>query len=392
MPRIPRLPFAAATLLALGISSLSAQPPAVGAAPGRGRGGAAAAPAPLPDLAALKSALTLSDEQAAQIGPLLAEVATALKSADDLRARYTTLRNALVENAGASLTDAQKTQLAQVVNPAPALAGAGAGAPAGRGAGGGDPAADQPASRTDQNSLTAHEQHLAKRTQGKIDVYFAGDSIARRWGTSDAAYAKYLANWKENFFGWNAADFAWGADTLQNILWRLDNGELDGVNPKVIVFLGGTNNVGGAPGNDAKAEEIVRGVKAVLGRFQQKAPNATVILTAIFPRNNNPQLYAFIKKINAGIAQLADGKKVRYLDVNDKLADANGNLFPGMMNSDNLHPDVGGYQVWADGLKPILTELLGPPAKEDHAPPPTGDPSATAPRAGGAAPTARSGG
>ena len=55
-----------------------------------------------------------------------------------------------------------------------------------------------------------------------------------------------------------------------------------------------------------------------------------------------------------------------------------------MMNSDNLHPDVKGYQVWADGLKPILTELLGPPAKEDHAPPPTGDPSATAPRAGAA--------
>ena len=236
--------------------------------------------------------------------------------------------------------------------------------------------ADQPAPRTDANSLKAHEQHLAKRTQGKIDVYFEGDSIARRWGATDAAYAKYLANWKENFFGWNAADFGWGADSLQNILWRLDNGELDGVNPKVIVFLGGTNNIGGAPGNDAKAEEIVRGVKAVLGRFQQKAPNATVILTAIFPRGKSAQLYAFIKQINAGIAKLADGKKIRYLDVNDKMADADGNLFPGIMNSDNLHPDLKGYQVWADGLKPILTELLGPPAATDQAPPPTGDPSA----------------
>lgn len=379
-------PLSAAALLALGVSSLTAQPPAAGAGNGRGRGGAAAAPAPLPDLAALKTALTLTDEQAAQIAPLLAKIEAAQKTADDLRASYTAQRNALVENAGASLSDAQKIQLAQLLNPAPAVAGAGAGAPGGRGAGGGGggPAADQPASRTDQNSLTAHQQLLAKRTQGKIDVYFAGDSIARRWGTSDAAYAKYLANWKENFFGWNAADFAWGADTLQNILWRIDNGELDDVNPKVIVFLGGTNNVGSAPGSDAKAEEIVRGVKAVLGRFQQKAPGATVILTAIFPRNNNPQLYAFIKKINAGIAQLADGKKVRYLDVNDKLADANGNLFPGMMNNDNLHPDLKGYQVWADGLKPILTELLGPPAKEDHAPPPSADPSAAAAAARGA--------
>jgi lysophospholipase L1-like esterase len=376
-------------LLALGSAALLALPvtaqPAPGGAARGGRG--AGAPAPLPTLDALKTALTLTDQQAAQIAPLLAEVDAAQKNAAEKLAVFNTLRGTLVENAGASLTDAQKTQLAAALNPAPARGAGGAG-------GGAAPVpADQPAPRTDQNSLTAHQQHLAKRTQGKIDVYFAGDSIARRWGTSDAAYAKYLANWKENFHGWNAADFAWGADTLQNILWRLDNGELDGVNPKVIVFLGGTNNVGGAPGNDAKADEIVRGVKAVLGRFQQKAPGATVILTAIFPRGNNPQLYAFIKKINAGIAQLADGKKVRYLDVNDKMADANGNLFPGIMNSDNLHPDTKGYQVWADGLKPILTELLGPPAKEDFAPPPTGDPSAAAPAARGtAAPAPRGGG
>ncbi len=360
--------LASISVAALLASAASAQP--------RGAGFPAAGPAPLPDLAALKTALALTDMQAAQIGPLLAEIAATQKDSADKLAIFNTLRGTLVENAGASLTDPQKAQLAAVLNPAGTRGGRGGGAPAG-------PAADQPSPQDNDKSRTAHEQLLVKRTQGKIDVYVEGDSIARRWGTSDAAYAKYLANWKENFFGWNVADFAWGADTLQNILWRLDNGELDGVNPKVIVFLGGTNNVGGAAGSDAKAEDIVRGVKAILGRFQQKAPSATVILTAIFPRNNNAQLYAFIKKINAGIAQLADGKKVRYLDVNDKLADANGNLFPGMMNSDNLHPDLKGYQVWADGLKPILTELLGPPAKEDYAPPPSADPSAAVPAARG---------
>ena len=377
-------------LLALGSAALLALPVSAQTAPGgAARGGrGAGAPAALPTLEALKTALTLTEQQAAQIGPLLAEVDAAQKNSAEKLAVFNTLRGTLVENAGASLTDPQKAQLAAALNPAPARGAGGAGG------GGGGPPADQPAPRTDPNSLTAHEQFLAKRTQGKIDVYFAGDSIARRWGTSDTAYAKYLANWKENFFGWNAADFAWGADTLQNILWRLDNGELDGVNPKVFVFLGGTNNVGGAAGNDAKAEEIARGIKAVLGRFQQKAPNATVILTGIFPRNNNPQLHAFITKINAIVATYADGKKVRYLDVNAKMADANGTMFPGIMNSDNLHPDVGGYQVWADGLKPILTELLGPPAKEDHAPPPSADPSAAAAAAarGAAAPAARGGG
>ncbi len=102
--------------------------------------------------------------------------------------------------------------------------------------------ADQPQSRTDQNSLTAHNQLLEKAKKGGIDIYFEGDSITRRWGATD--YPELLANWKQNFFGWNAADFGWGADTIQNILWRLNNGELDGVHPKIIVLLAGTNNVG----------------------------------------------------------------------------------------------------------------------------------------------------
>ena len=86
-----------------------------------------------------------------------------------------------------------------------------------------------------------------------------------------------------------------------------------------------------------------------------------------------------INAINERLAKLADGERVRFLNVNDKLADESGRLRPGMMH-DGLHPSVPGYQVWADGLKPLLTELLGPPAATDQAPPPTGDPSATAGR------------
>src|SRR5436305_2833876 len=87
--------------------------------------------------------------------------------------------------------------------------------------------ADFAVERTDSNSQTAHQQLLAKRTQGRIDVYFEGDSIVRRWGATD--YPQLLANWNKNFFGWNAADFGWGADRAENILWRLQHGELDDV-------------------------------------------------------------------------------------------------------------------------------------------------------------------
>jgi lysophospholipase L1-like esterase len=240
--------------------------------------------------------------------------------------------------------------------------------------------ADQPAPRRDANSQLAHAQLLEKAKKGGIDIYFEGDSITRRWGASDAMYKAMLANWTSNFFGWNAADFGWGADNIQNILWRLQNGELDDVNPKVVVVLAGINNVGRFPGDDAKVEGISRGIKAILDTCQAKAPAATIILTAIFPRNDNMAVVPEINKINEKIAQFADGKRIRFLNVNDKLADKDGHLFDGMMNAgDKLHPTVKGYQVWADGLKPIFTELLGPPAKTDHAPPPTGDPSAKAP-------------
>src|SRR5882724_11448132 len=144
--------------------------------------------------------------------------------------------------------------------------------------------ADRPVARSDQNSLTAHAQLLEKAKQGRIDIYFEGDSITRRWGAVD--YPELLANWKQNFFGWNASDFGWGADLIQHILWRLDNGELDGVHPKVIVLLAGTNNVGNRPpagDADAKVEDVTRGIQAILRVMREKAPEATIILTAIFP-------------------------------------------------------------------------------------------------------------
>ena len=238
--------------------------------------------------------------------------------------------------------------------------------------------ADQAAPRTDKNSQLAHEQLLAKAKQGGIDVYFEGDSIARRWGATD--YPDFLENWKKNFFGWNAADFGWGADRVENILWRLENGELDGVNPKVIVLLAGTNNVGNRvppEGIEAAAANITKGLAAVIRLMQSKAPNAVIILTAIFPRNDNMAVMPEIDSINTGLAKIADGRRVRWLNLNDKLAGPDGKLFDGVLSErDKLHPTLRGYQLWADALKPLLTELLGSPASEDHAPAPTGDPSA----------------
>jgi lysophospholipase L1-like esterase len=164
---------------------------------------------------------------------------------------------------------------------------------------------------------------------------------------------------------------------VQNVLWRLRNGELDGVNPKVIVVMVGTNNLSGlrSAGDDAKVDEVAKGLEAALATCREKAPKAIVILMGITPRNDNPAAAAAIEKINANLSKLADGKGVRYLNINAKLTDADGKFLEGM-SPDRLHLSLKGYQVWADALKPVLKEILGPPGAEDLAPPPTGDPSA----------------
>jgi lysophospholipase L1-like esterase len=217
--------------------------------------------------------------------------------------------------------------------------------------------ASEPAARTDQNSALAHQRLLDRAKNGHIDIYFEGDSITRRWAADD--YPELQANWNNNFSGWNAADFGWGGDTTRNILWRLANGELDGVNPKVIVLLAGTNNVGNAirsEGIDAEVADVTAGIQAILRVVRNKAPDAVIIVTGIFPRHDNMAVMPVIDKINAALSKFADGGKIRYLNINGKLAD-DGMLDP----RDKLHLTVQAYQVWADALRPIFTELLGPP-------------------------------
>ena len=215
--------------------------------------------------------------------------------------------------------------------------------------------ADEPVARTDQNSWIAHARLLEKAKEPGIKVYFEGDSIARRWDGDD--YPQFAANFKKNFAKWHAADFGWGADTTQNILWRLEHGEMDGVNPKIVVLLAGTNNIGRAAPHAGEAEDVTRGVEAIVRVIEEKAPGAAIVVTGIFPRNDNRAAIPVIEEINRNLAKFADGQRVRFLNINDRLADGDGKLHDGM-TVDQLHPTLEGYQIWADALKPIFKEVL----------------------------------
>jgi len=228
---------------------------------------------------------------------------------------------------------------------------------------------DEAVPRLDANSLEAHAELLEKAKRGKIDLYFLGDSITRRWGALD--YPQFLEHWKKTFFGWNTANVGWGGDTTRNILWRIRNGELDGVNPKVVVLMAGTNNLG----RDS-VWGIVEGIRAILDTIREKAPGATVLLMGMAPRGDNPVYGATIEHINAELAKLAGGK-VRFLDISKPFYRvARALLNVRLLEADRVHLSLAGYEVWAEALRPHLLELLGPPEAEDHAPPPTGDPSA----------------
>ena len=178
------------------------------------------------------------------------------------------------------------------------------------------------------------------------------------------------------FFGWNAADFGWGGDRTQNILWRLQHGELDGVQPKVIVLLAGTNNIPSTGLNEDEEKNIAGGVLAIVHECATRAPSAKIVVTGIFHRAGTAELNKGIDAINKLIASGLNSSSMNFIDINDDLCDPSGLLKPGI-TVDGLHPSLEGYKVWAARLKPKLTEVLGPPAATDHAPPATGDPSAS---------------
>lgn len=242
--------------------------------------------------------------------------------------------------------------------------------------------ASRPVPRPDDNSRKAHEQLVEKAHHGRIDAYFVGDSILRRWGCTDPLYAEFLENWRKNFHGWNAANFGWGSDRVEHVLWRLQNGEFDGLEqpPKVILLLAGTNNLqepAATRYDQALVEDVSAGLRTVVDWLRRRAPRTVVVVIGILPRTDvhgGTSLMPNIRAINTRLAALADNPRVRYLDLTSSFADAEGRVLPGLMG-DGVHPTTTGYQRIADALRPIFTEVLGPRADRDLAPPPTGDPS-----------------
>jgi lysophospholipase L1-like esterase len=209
--------------------------------------------------------------------------------------------------------------------------------------------------RPDAGFLKDHEAFLRDGADGHpIDLVLLGDSITAGWfwghdrDVYDAHFAKY-----------HPANFGIGGDRTEHVLWRIDNGELDRVRPRVLVLLVGTNNIG------SPTDEITAGVTAVVDAVHAKLPKTKVLLLAIFPRGKtlaDPNVVWMrdkIRAVNDSLAKLDDGAGTRFLDVGGKFLSPDGSISPDVM-TDALHPSQKGYGIWADAMQPLLDEMMKP--------------------------------
>src|SRR5258707_14527968 len=164
---------------------------------------------------------------------------------------------------------------------------------------------------------------MAKK--GDIDLLFLGDSITDAWGGEGHGKGGGSKIFEKEFEPLKAANFGIGGDRTQHVLWRLQNGELEGIHPKVVMLMIGTNN---SNGKDNTAEEIADGVMAIVKEIHARSPHTKVLLLAVFPRGEKPNAQRDkLKQVNSTIAKLDDGgKMVKYLDIGDKFLAADGML------------------------------------------------------------------
>lgn len=196
--------------------------------------------------------------------------------------------------------------------------------------------------------LAQHDAFVQRARAGNIDVLFIGDSIAAFFAT------RGLDVWNSEIAPLGSvANFGIEGDRTQFVLWRVQNGELDGSGAKVVVLMIGTNNLA-----TATPQNVARGIAAIVESVRAKLPNAVIVLNALLPRGApSDPVRGKVAAVNALVAPLADGTHVRWVDAGPAFIAPDATIDPALM-PDRLHPSSGGYEVWATALRPVLLEAL----------------------------------
>ena len=219
-----------------------------------------------------------------------------------------------------------------------------------------DPTSVVPVPRTDTAGAERQAEALRRvRTTESAHVVFLGASIMQGWEREGASV------WKERIAPFGALQLGVGGDRTEHVLWRLENGNFDGLKPKAIVLMIGTNNTGHQKpdGYQCPAQQTADGVKAILEKLKAKCPNAKVLLLGIFPRgaDANDKFRQQNEETNALIKANADEKTVFYMDIGGKFLQPDGTLSVEIM-PDRLHLSPKGYEIWAEAIEGKVKGLL----------------------------------
>ncbi|XP_072166224.1 platelet-activating factor acetylhydrolase IB subunit alpha2-like [Diadema setosum] len=193
--------------------------------------------------------------------------------------------------------------------------------------------------------MSLHEYHVSLTREREPDVLFVGDSLIQQLGQSEV--------WQEMFVGFHSLNFGIGGDCTHHLLWRLENGELENIEPKVIVLMVGTNNHGHT------AEEVTKGIEAVAQLIVTKQPQAHVIVLGIPPRGQKPnklreKMVAINDALRVSLPKLG---RVEFLDSTKEFVHSDGLIDPSDMY-DFLHLTNKGYRKLCEPLFVRLGELL----------------------------------
>ena len=198
--------------------------------------------------------------------------------------------------------------------------------------------------------MPRHKEKLAQKEKlGDVQLVFLGDSITHAWDRQKETWEKYYAKRK-------ALNIGFSGDRTEHVLWRLDHGALDGINPKALVLMIGTNNAGH---HQEASAETAKGIKAILQELRLKLPNTKILMLAIFPRgkDDNDKLRKLTMGTNEIIKTYADNKNIFYVNINNIFLDDKRILHKSVMN-DLLHPNKEMYPKWAEAIEPKLVELM----------------------------------
>ena len=204
-----------------------------------------------------------------------------------------------------------------------------------------------------------HEQVKGQIKKQPVDLAFIGDSITHMFGgPQPSPFHRGQEVWERYYGKRNVVNLGFGWDRTQNVLWRLENGEFEGLHPKAVVLLIGTNNrTGTQNARENSPAEIAEGIEAICKSLHAKAPAARIVLLSVLPRS--PALFVEpIREINRSIVKLESLGYVTFLDLWPGFSDADG-LPKKELMADTVHPNAQGYEVLAKALEPVLIKLLG---------------------------------